>query len=97
VRQKRFDTVCGIAAKMMRSGLCIFSPIAHTHPIALAGQLPTGWEFWHKYDRAMLGACSRLYVLMMDGWQFSTGMQAEIGIMRQLGKPIEYIEPEKWE
>ena len=96
IRHSRFETVCAVAAKMMQAGLCIFSPIAHTHPIACAGQLPTGWEFWRKYDHVMLSACARLYVLMMPGWQQSVGVKGEIEIMQELGKPIEYIDPEQW-
>jgi len=77
---------------MMRRGEHVFSPISHTHPIALAGDLPKDWEFWQAYDRAMLRACGKLAVLMQDGWQESVGVQAEIAIARELGLPVEFIE-----
>jgi len=81
-----------VAGDMMRRGEHVFSPISHTHPIALAGDLPKGWEFWQAYDRAMLRACGKLAVLMQDGWQESVGVQAEIAIAREMGLPVEFIE-----
>ena len=81
-----------MAGDMMRRGEHVFSPISHTHPIALAGDLPKGGEFWQAYDRAMLRACGKLAVLMQEGWQESVGVQAEIAIAREMGLPVEFIE-----
>lgn len=91
VRVQRFDAVCKKAASMMRQGLFVFSPIAHTHPIAAYG-LPKGWEFWEKYDRMFLQACHKVVVLMLDGWRDSVGVQAEIKIAEQMGMEVEYME-----
>jgi nucleoside 2-deoxyribosyltransferase len=90
VREQRFRAACQAAAFLMGKGMHIFSPIAHTHPIAEFG-LPKDWAFWQQYDRVFLQACSRLLVLTLKGWQQSTGVQAEIGIMAALGKPVDYM------
>ena len=37
VKENRFLAVCTKAAKMMSEGAYVFSPIAHTHPIAKYG------------------------------------------------------------
>ena len=79
----------------MATGELVFSPISHTHPIAEAGGLPLGWDFWERYDRAMLDACRRVVVLMLNGWRESVGIQAEIGLAWRMGLPVEYMEPEK--
>lgn len=99
VREARFRTVCRVAARLMSEGAIVFSPIAHSHPIAMAGQLPTDWTFWDRYDRAMLEASAELWVLRLDGWKDSTGVVAEIDIATHLGKPIWYIDalPEEME
>lgn len=65
VRLRRFEDACRAAAVLMGRGILIFCPIAHTHPIAVAGKLPLGWEFWERYDRAMLAACGRMMVLKL--------------------------------
>lgn len=97
VRQMRFEKVCEVAAEMMRDVFLVFSPIAHTHPIAVSGTegLPKGWEFWERYDRRFLKSCDKLVVLKIDGWQESKGVQAEIKIAQEMSLPVEYITVKK--
>jgi len=92
IREMRFEEVNRVAADMMRRGEHVFSPISHTHPIALAGDLPKGWDFWQDYDRAILSSCYKLVVLMQDGWRESVGVQAEISIARDMGLPVEFMD-----
>lgn len=94
VRLERFHAANKAAAKLMGEGLHIFSPISHTHPIALAGDLPLGWDYWAAYDHAILRACCKLLVLRSDGWEQSRGIAGEIAIAIGLGIPIEFVEPE---
>lgn len=92
IRQQRFEIVNRVAASLMSDGNYIFSPISHTHPIALAGDLPTCWDYWEQYGRVMLSACVSLYVLCQPGWKESKGVTAEIVIAEEMGLPIEYID-----
>lgn len=93
VRQQRFEEVNRHAAHFMRLGDHIFSPISHTHPIALTGDLPLGFDFWQQYDEAVLACCKAMYVLQLEGWTESKGVQAEIAIAERLGIPVTYIHP----
>ena len=94
VRLERFEAVCRFAAGLMRSGLVVFSPIAHTHPIAISEDgLPKGWEFWERFDREFLEAADSMVVLMLDGWEESVGVQAEILIAEELELPVEFATP----
>ena len=77
---------------MMQAGDLVFSPIAHTHPIAAYG-LPGDWSFWQAYDRAMLECCNELAVLQLDGWSESIGVQAEIAIAKELNLSVRFITP----
>jgi hypothetical protein len=90
----RFRKINKAAAIIMGKGYYLYSPISHTHPIADAGELPRGWDFWGGYDEIMISACKVLVVLMLDGWKESTGVNAEIKIAQRLGLPIEYISPD---
>jgi len=94
VKEERFKKVNQVAAKLILKGEVVFSPISHTHPIALEADLPGNWEYWDEFDRAYLECCKKLYVLMLDGWKESKGVQAEIKIAEELDIEIEYIE---WE
>ena len=90
VRAARFEAINQCASVLMRSGLYLFSPISHTHPIALAGSLPAGFDFWEGYDRVMLSACGLLIVLMLGGWEKSVGVTGEIKIATESKLPIFY-------
>jgi hypothetical protein len=93
VREARFQEVCRAAAHLMRAGLHVFSPIAHTHPISLAGKLPGDWEYWKSYDEAVLSTCLTLAVLKLDGWEQSKGVQGEVEIARTLKLATYYAGP----
>ena len=95
VERQRFEAVCHAAAILMAEGHRIFSPIAHTHPIAMAGDLPRGWEYWRKYDEEMLAACDELWILMLPGWDKSAGIAGELEIVAQ-SKLVKYIDPREW-
>lgn len=96
VREFRFREACRAAAKFMRCGQPVFSPIAHGHCICTYG-LPTDWRFWEPFDRRQLERCDEVVVLMLDGWQESVGVQAEIRIAGEYGKPVRYVAPEGYE
>ncbi len=93
IRGKRFYEACRYAAEIMRKGLVVFSPIAHTHQIAMAGNLPYEWDYWREVDTAFLERCNLVVVFTLDGWDTSTGVQAEIEIAEELGIPVEYHTP----
>jgi hypothetical protein len=92
VREHRFHEVNRVAGEMMRQGVAVFSPISHTHPIAMDVDLPKGWDFWRDQDMAMLCCCRELIVLMQPGWQDSVGVREEITMASQLGIPVKFME-----
>ncbi len=95
IQHQRFKVVCAVAAKLMSEGKIIFSPIAHGHPIALVGKLPTDWDYWEKFDKEFLNASESMIVLMLDGWEESKGVQAEIKYFTELNRPINHYLPGK--
>lgn len=94
VIEQRFDAACRAAGKLMAAGHVVFSPIAHMHPIAVRCELPRGWDFWHRYDREFVLASEKVVVLMIDGWDTSKGVAAEVAIAHEAGIPVEYMWPE---
>lgn len=91
VMEERFIAVNKAAAKLMGGGSYVFSPISHTHPIIQEGNLPGGWDYWQGYDTNVISRCTKMIVLMLDGWKTSTGVQAEIQLAKKFNLPIEYI------
>lgn len=94
VREARFQAVCRKAAEMMRCGVVVFSPIAHSHAIAKY-DLPHEWAFWERFDRVFLERCDEVWVLTLDGWSESRGVQAEIAMAHELGKPVTLVNIDK--
>jgi nucleoside 2-deoxyribosyltransferase len=92
VREQRFRDACRATAALLKSGHAVFSPIAHSHALAEHHGLPTDWNFWERCNREHLERCEEVVVLMLDGWRESPGVQAEINIARELGKPIRVVE-----
>ena len=96
VRIERYAIVTKVAAQRMDAGEVIYSPISHTHHMAVWHGLPTSWEFWQDHCRAFLNASSKMIGLRPDGWQESVGVQAEIAIAEELGLAIEHMEVPRW-
>ncbi|HUT91797.1 MAG TPA: DUF1937 family protein [Thermoguttaceae bacterium] len=92
IREQRFRIVCQVAAAMLRAGALVFSPIAHSIPIAEHGTAPNTWAFWKGLDLEMLARSDEVVVLKLPGWDRSQGVQAEVVRARALGKPVSYVE-----
>jgi len=89
VREARFRAACRAVVEMLRTGYVVFAPIVHCHPLVEYG-LPTEWSFWERVDRTYLERCNELVVLMLEGWEESVGVKAEIAIARELGMPVRF-------
>ena len=94
VMEQRFQQACKVAGKLMGQGHIVFSPIAHTHPIAVEGNLDRGWGFWGKFDYEFVSFSEEVWVVKMDGWDTSRGVAAEIKLATELGKPVKFLEAE---
>jgi len=92
VMEARFLEVCKIAAILINKGNVIFCPIAMAHPIKLTSDLPHSWQYWEKFDTEFILASDELLVAMMDGWETSIGVQAEIKIAEKYGIQVSYID-----
>lgn len=90
-KDEEFRRASVIASNLLSNGVHVFSPIAHTHPIALYGSLPTSWEFWQSFDKAFISVCCGAIVTKMFGWQQSAGVNGEINEFAAASKPIIYM------
>lgn len=90
IELERFKIVTKVATKLTEQGIIVFSPITHSHPMAIEG-LHADWIFWEKYDIFFLDRASALYVLTLDGWKDSVGVQAEMAYAEKIGIPIKFI------
>lgn len=88
-----FAEACKAAASLVTHGIRVYSPIAHTHPIAMHGNIdPLGHEIWVPADAPFMHNAVGFIVVKMAGWAESFGIGEEITMFRSLGKPILYME-----
>lgn len=93
-----FVEACQITARLIRYGVRAYSPIAHTHPIAIHGGLdPLSHDLWLEFDHAIMSVCDALCIAMMDGWEESYGVNYEREFFVLAGKPVFYLDPETME
>ncbi len=87
--EQAFVDAARLAAALLTSGLRVYSPIAHTHPLAVYGELdPLDHSIWLPFDEAMMEAADCLIVAHMDGWDVSFGIAHEIEFFDKANKPI---------
>ena len=83
------------AAQLMREGHIVFSPISHSHYIAMQENLPKTFEWWVKQNHAFIDWADEMCVLALDGWETSRGIKDEIEYATSLNMRIEKMEVEK--
>jgi len=91
VVEERFLAVEKYTAAMLKEEQYLYSPIVHCHSIADKYELPLDFNFWKNYNQAMLSKASLLVVLMLDGWEESKGVTAEIEFAKSCGIEVEYV------
>lgn len=89
-----FKVACVATADLIRAGVRVYSPIAHTHPIAHYGQMdPHDHGIWLPADAPFMQAARGLIVLKAESWEISYGIKEEIKEFAAAKKPIVYMEP----
>lgn len=80
-----------IDAKLAKQGLFTVSPLSK-HFIKMYTDIPLTWDFWKEYSEKLMEKCDALYVIMLDGWEESEGVQGEIEMAKKMSKEIKYLD-----
>lgn len=89
-----WKVACAENARLIKAGIPTYSPIAHTHAVAMNSDLdPLDWQFWMDFDHNMMEAAKGLIVLMAEGFERSKGMAEEINTFSATRKPIIWMKP----
>jgi len=97
IQEFRFQKLTEAAGVLMNKGLFVFSPVTHGHPISSMGGTPTSFEYWKSHNFHFLATCSILFLLELDGWEQSIGVQSELLEAERLGIPIKALDYETYE
>ncbi|MBV8588966.1 MAG: DUF1937 family protein [Acetobacteraceae bacterium] len=97
VRKRRYIAITDVAAQLVARGHIVFSPLTMTHPIdrVLAREHETlGSDYWVKFDESFMEVCADIVVFMLDGWQFSAGVQREVLYFSERKRPVYFLDPQ---
>jgi hypothetical protein len=97
--EESFFVANKVSALMMKKDIIVFSPISHSHPMAIQEGTPGDWAFWEKFDRSFIEWADEVHVVVIgkDGQKLidkSTGVKAEMKIAEELGKPVRFYQYE---
>lgn len=69
---ENFKSANEIAAKLIQKGIHVYSPISHTHPIAVDGQMDLDdYTIWLPLDEKFMEFCDG--IILCEGWEYSYG------------------------
>jgi hypothetical protein len=89
-----FQSAAKIAGLLLRTGVKVYSPIAHCHPLAVHGSIdPLDHSIWIPFDEAMMRAAAVLIVAHLPTWQTSKGIAHEVAFFEHARKPIFDLDP----
>ena len=96
--ERAFEDISAIAGKLLVKGYKVYSPIAHTHPIATYAKLDAyDHSIWLPFDQAIMTACDAMIIAKMETWDKSYGIGEEIKFFSAVEKPIYWLDPETLE
>jgi len=90
VRAGRAMAATMVTAELLSRGAEVFSPIVYSRALADFG-LPTDWGFWAGIDTAFLEICEALWILELDGWRVSVGVQDEYAAALARRIPVRFV------
>ena len=94
-KEERVSKLSLYCVELFNQGDCPFSALLMGLSFAKYGNLPTDTETWKVFSKTLLKGCDELHVLMLDGWDKSSGVAIEITKANSMGIEIKYINPTK--
>lgn len=89
-----YRLACEQTALLIRSGVAVFSPIAHTHGVAVHGRIdPLDHTIWIPADKPFMDVCGAIIMLRAEGWGESYGMAVEMKAFRAARKLVLWMDP----
>ena len=87
--------IAKVAGKLIRQGLPVFSPIAHSHTVARAAAIdPYSHEIWLAADKPIFEGAAGMIVAALPGWRESFGIGEEVKWCREHDKPVWLLDVE---
>lgn len=87
-----FAQAARAAGELTRRGEHVFSPIAHSHMLALWAKIdPRAHAIWMPVNESFMRVCDGLTVVKLVGWSESIGVAEEMKAFRAAGKLVRFL------
>ncbi len=93
IQRKRCAAAHYVTAQLFLQGHYVFSPLTHNERLIDIMHDALPGERWMQFDLAILSTCKFLYVLKMEGWELSKGVQRELAFAKERGIAIREVAP----
>jgi hypothetical protein len=93
LKSTRYQQAVNAAAELTNSDRIVFSPIVHSHPLAMKAGLPGNFEFWNYFDTKIIEACDSFGILQLNGWDKSSAHKNELSLAIKFSLPVYEIDP----
>ncbi len=90
----RYSAITFIACQLLKKGHYVYSPLTHNIPFTKLG-IEQNWESWKHFDCFMLSKSDKLLIVMLPGWETSTGVSDEIQYAISKDIVVEYLQPDE--
>lgn len=91
IKQYRINTITEYCVNQFLKGNSPISALLMGLVYANYYKLPTDTNTWLTFSQTLLKGCDELHVLMVNGWNRSSGVKAEIEAAEKLKIEIKYI------
>lgn len=92
--ENAFYVACKARALLVKAGILCFSPIVHSHYVAVHGDIdPHSHEIWLTVEAPFRYRAKGAIMLKSPGWEESYGMKFELAEFQAEGKPVVWMTP----
>ncbi len=92
IMERRYQQGMEAVARIVDQKHIIYSPIVHCHAVAVKYKLPRDADWWMAYNLEFLRLADEMWILRLEGWECSRGVNAEIIAAEAMQKPIRHVD-----
>lgn len=93
IRSARSTVATIISACLIKNKIYNISPLTLQIPLEDNFNFPHTWDYWKRFDELLISRSDEVWVITIEGWEESVGVQEEIEMAKEFSKKIVYVNP----
>lgn len=87
-RERRYRQTMFAQKSLFNFGYPVFATIVHNHVTTKHYKLPSDFGYWQRYNHHMIDLSRAVFILQLEGWEKSSGVQDEIDYANSKAIPV---------